>query len=124
MNFEEKKANNNEAYVLYIRGEGDFWCGYFCGWRMAEECYFPVFVDSIDEIALSFKSNNKVKRYSSFNRALQGAVAVVSKSDYTAQIIGVSQLSKFKPYPFKDDVVNGKRYLIYDSEGKSIKQNK
>ncbi|CAD5903033.1 hypothetical protein CMALT394_600003 [Carnobacterium maltaromaticum] len=80
-----------------------------------------MFVDSIDEIALSFKSNNKVKRYSSFNRALQGAAAVVSKSDYSAQIIRVSQLDQFNPYPFKDEVVNGKRYLIYDSEGVTLK---
>lgn len=88
--------------------------------------FYPTHVDSLNETT-GFKSNNQPKIYTSYKRALVGAMAVIKRSTFAVQILPVQEAGIIIGCPFRFSVEwKGSRrrvHRLYDIHGKRIPYN-
>ncbi|WP_321383019.1 hypothetical protein [uncultured Enterococcus sp.] len=113
----------NDIFVLFIREVESNWRGFFCGWRMYLGDYYPVHVDYVEEMT-GFKSNNRVKIYTSYRRALNAAHSVIRRSTFAVQIVSLEQAQEAQLRTislFVDwDGMKRRIHRLYDNEGKKL----
>lgn len=62
--------------------------------------FYPTHVDSLNETT-GFKSNNQPKIYTSYKRALIGAMAIIKRSTFAVQILPIQEAGIVIGCPFR-----------------------